>query len=93
MNICIVQLYGNASGCVETKATIEIVQQCPQTQEAWEEAAARKNCGGIHNSCSSFVYHCVMNTWRNMTVGVCAMRRQIVGNYNKYNYQMNMYSL
>ena len=88
MNICIVQLYRNAGGCIETKATIEIVQGCPQTQQAWTEAAIRKNCGGIPNSCSSFVYHCVMNTWQNETVEVCAQTRLIVGRkmhiYNEF---------
>ncbi|XP_078333618.1 uncharacterized protein LOC144625639 [Crassostrea virginica] len=80
-------LYGNAGGCIETIATIEIVQGCPQTQQVWTEAAVRKNCGGITNSCSSFVYHCVMNTWRNETVEVCAQTRLIVGKKcAEYNY-------
>ena len=72
-------MYGNAGGCIETKATIEIVQGCPQTQQAWTEAVVRKNCGGTPNSCSSFVYNCVMNTGQNETVEVCAQTRLIVG--------------
>ena len=79
-----------ALGCTDSGKTVKRVERCPQTQEAWEEEAARKNCGDIPHSCSSFV--CVMNTWRNETVEVCAPRSQIVGNYEKYDYQMNMYS-
>nr|XP_022286720.1 uncharacterized protein LOC111099646 isoform X2 [Crassostrea virginica] len=70
----------NCDGCIQSGVTVELVQGCPQTRQAWEEAAVRKNCGGIPNSCSSFVYHCVMNTWRNVTLEVCAPSRKIVGN-------------
>ena len=74
-----VQILGYTDGCIESGLTVKEVQGCPQTREAWEEAATRKNCKGIHNSCSYFVYHCVMNTWRNETLEVCAPRRLIVG--------------
>ena len=73
------QILGNGDGCIQSAKTVELVESCPQTWQAWEEAAVRKNCGGIPNSCSSFVYHCVMNTWRNLTIEVCAPSRNIVG--------------
>ena len=72
-------MFGNANKCSDFSKTVQIVQGCPQTQEAWEEAAARKNCGGIPNLCYSLVYHCVMNTWQNETLEVCAPSRLIVG--------------
>ena len=74
-----VQILGNCDGCIESGQTVKKVQGCPQTQKALEEAAVRMNCAGIPNSCSSFVYHCVMNTWTNETLEVCAPRRLIVG--------------
>nr|XP_022296033.1 uncharacterized protein LOC111105870 [Crassostrea virginica] len=66
-------------GCIQSGETVELVQSCPQSQQAWEEAAERKSCGSIVNLCVSLVYHCVMNTWRNLTVEVCAPSRNIVG--------------
>ncbi|XP_078334684.1 uncharacterized protein LOC144625907 isoform X2 [Crassostrea virginica] len=64
--------------CKESSATVTLVKTCPQTLQEWRNAAALKNCGSIQNSCSSFHYHCVMNTWRNETVEVCAPQRNIV---------------
>ena len=70
----------NCNGlCIQPYETVKLVQRCPQTQQAWEEAAERKNCGSIANLCVSFLYHCVMNTWRNVSVEVCAPSRNIVG--------------
>nr|XP_022286638.1 uncharacterized protein LOC111099596 isoform X2 [Crassostrea virginica] len=78
---------GCAHGCIDSAKTVKRVERCPQTQEAWEEEAARKNCGDIPNSCSSFVYHCVMNTWQNETLEVCAEHRFVVGkNCPEYNF-------
>lgn len=85
--IVFAQLPVNAKQCIEVNLTVDIVQECPQTQQAWKQAAIRKNCGGIQHSCTSFVYHCVMNTWRNKTVEVCAPQRQIVGRNKHVYYQ------
>lgn len=73
------QTLGNGDGCIQSGETVKVVPGCPQTQDAWTDSAAIKNCGGLPNSCSSFVYHCVMNTWRNATLEVCAPNRLIVG--------------
>ncbi|XP_022289017.2 uncharacterized protein LOC111101688 [Crassostrea virginica] len=72
--------------CKESSATVKLVKTCPQTLQEWRNAAALKNCGSIQNSCSSFHYHCVMNTWRNETVEVCAPQHNIIGgNCAEYN--------
>lgn len=65
--------------CKESRATAEKVNLCPRTAKEWNEAAARKGCGNITHSCSSFEYHCVLNAWRNETIEVCAARWNIVG--------------
>ena len=83
--------FGFANGCTDSDKTANVVEECPQTLQAWRVAAARKNCGGILHSCFSFVYHCIMNTWQNETFEVCARQRVIVGkNYCKTqsNYQV-----
>ncbi|XP_048767895.2 uncharacterized protein LOC125674697 isoform X3 [Ostrea edulis] len=65
--------------CNLSTSTIEIVEQCPTDKQTYVEAAARKNCSAIDNSCDSFVYHCVFNVWRNATLEVCAPWLIIVG--------------
>ena len=73
-----------AQGCIDSVTTVKLVKRCPETHLEWTKAAAKKNCGGIPQSCPSFVYHCLMNTWQNETVEVCAQQRVIVGkNYYK----------
>ena len=71
----------SSTGCMASTDTAKIVLECPQTRSAWEEAATNKNCSSIQNSCSSFVYHCVMNTWKNQTIEVCAPTQLILGKY------------
>lgn len=70
-----------AQGCIDSVTTVKLVKRCPETQLGWTEAASKKNCGGIPHSCPSFVYHCLMNTWQNETVEMCAQQRVIVGKY------------
>lgn len=69
--------------CNLSTSTIEIVEQCPTDKQTYVEAAARKNCAAIDNSCDSFVYHCVFNVWRNATLEVCAPWLIIVGKNRK----------
>lgn len=68
-----------ANKCNESKATAKIVNACPKTAREWNEAAKKKGCRNITNSCTSFEYHCVMNAWRNETIEVCAPSWSIVG--------------
>ena len=57
-------------------STVMKVKSCPLTAEEWGNAVVKKGCESINHS---FLYHCVMNTWRNETVEVCAPWRNIVG--------------
>lgn len=71
---------GGSNSCEVTKSTIQIVDNCPDSEEKWREAAARKNCSAYANQCSEpnkFVYHCVINEYVTETLEVCAYSRFI----------------
>nr|XP_022289649.1 uncharacterized protein LOC111101452 isoform X1 [Crassostrea virginica] len=68
--------FASAGECNGSSAAAKRVDVCPQTEKEWKVAAENKNCKSY---CSSYHYHCVMNTWRNETIEVCAKIRQIVG--------------
>ncbi|XP_078333828.1 uncharacterized protein LOC111102257 isoform X5 [Crassostrea virginica] len=68
----------NAGGCNASLATVSVVNRCPRNEEEWTTAAERKNCGNIKHNCVFIQYHCVMNTWRNKTIEVCAQAENIV---------------
>nr|XP_022289673.1 uncharacterized protein LOC111101464 isoform X2 [Crassostrea virginica] len=70
---------GTVDGCNDSKTTVKVVATCPQTQNEWTERSRNKNCESYNHSCTSFEYHCVMNTWGNETVEVCAPRLKIIG--------------
>lgn len=56
------------------------VENCPDSAEKWKEAAARKNCAAYANQCDEpdrLVYHCVINTFVNETLEVCAYWKTI----------------
>nr|XP_022289651.1 uncharacterized protein LOC111101452 isoform X3 [Crassostrea virginica] len=67
--------FASAGECNGSSAAAKRVDVCPQTEKEWKVAAENKNCKSY---CSSYHYHCVMNTWRNETIEVCAKIRQIV---------------
>nr|XP_022289735.1 uncharacterized protein LOC111101506 [Crassostrea virginica] len=78
---------GTVDGCKDSKTTAKFVATCPQTQDEWTERSRNKNCKSHNHSCSSFEYHCVMNTWRNETVEVCAPSSIIIGRVcSEYNF-------
>lgn len=61
--------------------TVEYVDDCPDNEEKWREASARKNCTAYASQCDEperIVYHCVINTFVNETLEVCAYERIIV---------------
>ncbi|XP_078333772.1 uncharacterized protein LOC111101739 isoform X4 [Crassostrea virginica] len=68
------RIFVNADECIVSKSTVKKVKSCPQTAEEWGNAADKKGCEKVNNS---FIYHCVMNTWRNETVEVCALAIRI----------------
>ena len=58
-------------------STLEYVLSCPRTIEEIQKAAQRKQCHDIAKtqSCTepeNFKYHCVLNSFKNATVEVCA---------------------
>ncbi|XP_048768874.1 uncharacterized protein LOC125675328 isoform X2 [Ostrea edulis] len=74
--------------CEASRDTVKQVQKCPLNEDQWREAARRKKCEEIVQNCSGgheFVYHCLINSWGNETVEVCALRANIIGNCAEYN--------
>lgn len=62
------------------------VSSCPTSKEKWDLAASKKHCEthAIRQNCTrplNYVYHCVINQYRNETLEVCAKQRIILGNY------------
>lgn len=71
--------------CQEAVDSVVIVDSCPTSKTEWDNAALRKNCNrtASKQNCGpvdQFVYHCVINGYRNETLEVCAPSRIIFGN-------------
>lgn len=65
---------------------MRIVKKCPENEEKWREAAARMNCTIYANQCDEperLVYHCVINTFVNQTLEVCAYAQNILQGFTK----------
>lgn len=78
--------------CQEAVDNAESVRSCPTSKEECEIAARKKNCSKIasQQNCSSaekFLYHCVLNSYRNETLEVCAPSRIIFGHCVEFNLQ------
>lgn len=76
--------------CQEAVDSVTIVESCPTTETEWDAAARRKDCSRIASTqkCSDvdqFVYHCVINGYRNVTLEVCAPSRIIFGHCVEFN--------
>ncbi|XP_065927702.1 uncharacterized protein [Magallana gigas] len=76
--------------CHEAVASVKIVSSCPESKEAWDIAAHRKNCsrmaaGQTCTTADKFQYHCVINGFRNKFVEVCAPTRIIFGHCVEFN--------
>lgn len=62
-----------------------MVPVCPTSKIEWDNAALKKNCSKIAKlqNCTTatdtFMYHCVINGYRNETLEVCAVKRIIIG--------------
>lgn len=70
--------------CPEAVASVKTVASCPTSISEWNFAARKKNCSELaqRQHCSTvekFVYHCVINGYRNETLEVCAPLRIIFG--------------
>lgn len=79
--------------CPISKETVAIVENCPDSAEKWKEAAARKNCAVYASQCDEpqrLVYHCVINTFVNQTLEVCAYGKTIhLGSCTEYSESAN----
>lgn len=70
-----------SDSCPISPSTVKIVDECPDTEERWRKTAARKNCSAYASHCGEpdrLKYHCVINSFANQTLEVCAYRRIIV---------------
>lgn len=66
-------------------SSVKSVPKCPTLKENWDIAAKKKNCFEVasRKQCSTaekYKYHCVINSYRNETMEVCAHNLLILGN-------------
>lgn len=91
-----------SDSCSISILTVERVENCPDSEEKWKEAAAKKKCEDYAIFCSEpekFEYHCVISSFINETLEVCAYKQNIVlghctdysvsGNLIKQNWRTN----
>lgn len=74
-------MQASSDSCHILRSTVQIVEDCPNSEEKWKEAAKRKNCATYANQCSEperLEYHCVINSFINKTLEVCAYAQNIV---------------
>lgn len=74
----------NSGLCPSPKETVSYVPSCPRTQQEWRMRAQIKNCLHVFQQCSNphlYVYHCVINSYVNATIEVCAPGAYIIGKY------------
>lgn len=74
-------LQASSDSCHISRSTVQIVEDCPNSEKNWKEAAARKNCVAHASQCSQperLEYHCVINLFINKTIEVCAYAQNIV---------------
>lgn len=59
--------------CLIPTETIQSVTRCPNNDIEWKERVAMKNCSAYANMCNgTYVYHCLIDTYMNKLVEVCA---------------------
>lgn len=71
-----------SDSCDVSKTTFENVDNCPDSEEKFREAAARKNCAAYSNRCSEpdkLEYHCVLDPYVTQKLEVCAYKQNILG--------------
>lgn len=82
-----------SDSCSVSKQTVKVVEDCPESEEKWREAAEKMNCAEYTDQCDEperLFYHCVINAFVNQTLEVCAYRRNIVFGYcAEYNFGAN----
>lgn len=77
--------------CKDIVNDIKIVKSCPTSKEEWDKAAYSKKCTDMskRTNCEDakyeLQYHCVINTYSNETLEVCAPKRIIFGHCAEFN--------
>lgn len=69
-----------SDSCEVSRSTVQVVDSCPDSEEKWRKAAARKNCTAYAIQCDQpkrLVYHCVINELVTQTLEVCAYTQYI----------------
>ncbi|XP_062592707.1 uncharacterized protein LOC134254181 [Saccostrea cucullata] len=80
--ILFISIKSSTQQCSDSKKTMEYVPSCPRSRAEWNAASDFKKCANVQQTCvqqSEFVYHCVINTYLNATVEVCAPAVDILG--------------
>lgn len=75
-------LVAGSNSCEVTRSTVRVVNGCPDNEDKWREAIARKKCDVPAKQCSEperLVYHCVINPHISQTLELCAYAQNIVG--------------
>lgn len=71
--------------CDISNKTVRIVKKCPEDEEKLREAATRMDCAAYANQCfepERLVYHCVINTFVNQILEVCAYAQNILQGFS-----------
>lgn len=83
-----------SDSCEISRFTVQIVKDCPDSEDKLMEAAKRKNCAAHASQCSEpekFLYHCVINEYVNQTLEVCAYAQNIIsGQCTSYSISGNL---
>ncbi|XP_062584148.1 uncharacterized protein LOC134245929 [Saccostrea cucullata] len=61
--------------CPDSIKTLSVVPNCPENVTEWTKAASKKNCSSRTQNCtepSNFMYHCLINTFLDKMIEVCA---------------------
>ena len=75
-------MQSRSDSCPVSIDTVQAVYRCPETEEEWKKAMERKNCSSYAKMCDEpyrLVYHCVINSYINQLIEVCAYTQNIVG--------------
>ncbi|XP_061177637.1 uncharacterized protein LOC133186394 [Saccostrea echinata] len=74
--------------CPSIQQTARPVNECPKSEVAWKEAAARMNCEHIMQNCSQqrqYEYHCALNIFLNESWELCSIMKYMLGYCMEYN--------
>lgn len=78
------QVYSQSFTSNCNAAKIEPEATCPSSRSEWNRRAKQKQCTEVVLPCkkkNALKYHCLINTWKNLTLSVCAVPTYIIGYY------------